>query len=166
MEDKWAQLEEKYEELEGQLAQLQISRDVPELRRVSRMKARLEKPVALYREWKRLGREIEEARTLLEEEHDEELAQEVNSFQEKRAALEEELTLALLPRDENDDKDVIIEIRAGAGGDEASLFAGDLLRMYSRYADSKRWKVEMISASEGEIGGYKEVIASVQGDEA
>jgi peptide chain release factor 1 len=166
MEEKWAELERRYEELEKRLGELQMARDVPELRRVAKMKARLEKPVALYREWLHLGREIEEAHTLLAEESDAELAEELAAFQRRRAAVEEELTFALLPRDENDEKDVIIEIRAGTGGDEASLFAGDLLRMYSRYADSRNWKVEMISASEGEVGGFKEVIASVKGNEA
>ena len=166
MEDKWAELEQRYQELGERLAQLQIARDVPELKRVSRIKARLEKPVSLYREWKRLGHDLTEGRVLLEEAHDEELAQEMEEMARRREQLAEELVIALLPRDENDDKDVIIEIRAGTGGDEAAIFAGDLLRMYSRYADSRGWKVELMSATEAEMGGYKEVIVSAQGTEA
>jgi len=166
MEEKWAELEKRYEEVIERLAEVQAAQNLPELRRLSRLKARLGKPVDLYREWKRLGHDIEEAKALLKEQHDEELAQEATLFEQRRAEIAQELTLALLPRDENDEKDVIIEIRAGTGGEEASLFAGDLLRMYSRYADSKGWKVEMISATEGEIGGYKEVIVSVRGNEA
>ena len=166
MEDKWAELEQHYEELDDKIAELQVARDVPELKRISRLKARLDKPVKLYREWKRLGLDAQEAQLLLAEQHDEELIQEVEQIKQRREELSQELVIALLPRDENDDKDVILEIRAGTGGDEASLFAGDLLRMYSRYADTRGWKVEMISATEGEIGGYKEVVASIQGTEA
>ena len=166
MEDQWAELEQRYQELGERLAQLQIARDVPELKRVSRLKARLEKPVSLYREWKHLGHDLTEGRVLLEEAHDEELAREMAEMARRREQLAEELVIALLPRDENDDKDVIIEIRGGTGGDEAAIFAGDLLRMYSRYADSRGWKVELMSATEAEMGGYKEVIVSVQGTEA
>jgi peptide chain release factor 1 len=162
-EEKWAEVEKRFEELGDKIAELQITRDVPELRRISRLKTRLEKPVSLYREWKRMGSDIEEAKALLAEQDDEELRQELASLQEQRIATEEALTDALLPRDENDDKDVIIEIRAGTGGDEASIFAGDLMRMYSRYADTQGWKVELMDASEGEVGGYKEVVLSIQG---
>jgi len=163
MEEKWAELEKRYEELGERVAHPEVAGNVQELRRLSRLRARLERPVFLYRQWKRLRQDIEEAQLLLKEESDEELAQELALLQEKRAEVEGELTLALLPRDENDEKDVILEIRAGAGGNEAALFAGDLLRMYARYTESQGWKVEMISATAAELGGYKEVIVSVQG---
>jgi peptide chain release factor 1 len=163
MEDQWAELEQRYNELEQKIVQLQIAREVKELRRLSRIRARLDRPVKLYRDWKRVGNDIEGARLLLEEQHDEELAAEVAALEAKRAELEQEITIALLPRDENDDKDVIIEIRAGTGGDEAAIFAGDLLRMYSRYADAQGWKAEMIDTNLAELGGYKEVVVSVHG---
>ncbi len=163
MHHKFAELEKRYEELGERLGHPDVLRDVAELRRLSRLRSRLEKPVALYREWRRLGRDIEEAKTLLEEQADEELTQELAAMQEKRAQVEEELTLALLPRDENDEKDVIIEVRAGTGGDEAAIFAGDLARMYSRYAEAKGWKTEVLNATLCEAGGYKEVVVSVEG---
>jgi peptide chain release factor 1 len=123
--------------------------------------------VTAYREHKKLSRDLEENQELAQDPDPEmrELAQaEVKSIREALPALEDHLKLLLLPRDPMDEKNVLIEIRAGTGGEEAALFAGDLFRMYCRYAETKRWKVEMMSASETGSGGYKEVIASISGD--
>jgi len=166
IEKKWAELEASFEELERRLAEPEVYQDVKEMRRLTRNRARLEPSVKLYREWKQIQTDITDTEALLKEAGGEEWQQESDRLRQRSQAIEDELTLALLPRDENDDKDVILEIRAGTGGDEASMFAGDLLRMYSRYAEAQGWKVEMISATEGEVGGYKEVIVAVQGEGA
>jgi peptide chain release factor 1 len=163
IEKKWSELEASFEELERRLAEPEVYQDVKEMRRLTRNRARLEPSVTLYREWKQIQLDITDTEALLKDEGGEEWQQELERLRQRSQAIEQELTLALLPRDENDEKDVILEIRAGTGGDEASMFAGDLLRMYSRYAEAQGWKVEMISATEGEVGGYKEVVAAVQG---
>lgn len=114
-----------------------------------------------FREYKEVMNSIAESKTILQEESDEELRElakmELSEMEEKVEPIEAELKILLLPKDPNDDKNVIVEIRGGAGGDEAALFAGDLFRMYCRYAERKRWKVELLSASETGVGGYKEV---------
>ena len=120
-----------------------------------------------YREYKSVLDSIKESKEILQEESDEELRElakmELAEMEEKVAPLEEEIKILLLPKDPNDDKNVIVEIRGGAGGDEAALFAGDLFRMYSRYAERRRWKIELLSASDTGVGGYKEVSFMIKG---
>ncbi len=129
--------------------------------------AGIENLVTKYREYKTTAKSLEETRTMLGGGVDEEMTvlvkQEIESLEEKLGRLEQELKLALLPKDASDDKDIIVEIRAGAGGDEAGLFAGDLFRMYTRYAQSKGWGVDIISSSESGIGGFKEIIFEIKG---
>jgi peptide chain release factor 1 len=140
-----------------------------QLAELGRELARLEPLVAGLREWRAVREELEGARAMAED-PDEEMRtmarEEVERLTAREAALEADLRLQLVPRDANDDRNVILEVRAGAGGDEASLFAADLYRMYARYAERRRWKVEILTTSESEAGGFKEVIAEVRGDAA
>lgn len=128
----------------------------------------LEKVVSVFREYKKVKTDLEGNKHILETENDEDLREmakeELASLEKSMADYEERLKVLLLPKDPNDDKNIILEIRAGAGGDEASLFAQELFRAYSHYATTRGWKVELMSISEGNVGGYKEVIATVTGD--
>ena len=164
---KLESLERKYEELETQLSDPEILGDQDRYRKLAKAHADLAEVVTAYREHKQLSRDLEENQELAQDPDPEmrELAQaEVKSIREALPALEDHLKLLLLPKDPMDEKNILLEIRAGTGGEEAALFAGDLFRMYCRYAETKRWKVEMMSASETGSGGYKEVIASISGD--
>lgn len=166
MLDKIEELERRSLEIESLLSDPAVMANQSEFRRLSKEHADLAPLVEAYRQHRKLHAEIEDNQLLLGEEDPDirEMAKaEQEVLEERRAELEGEIKLLLLPRDPNDDKSVILEIRAGTGGDESALFAGDLFRMYSRYADANRWKVEIISASESERGGFKEVIASVEG---
>jgi peptide chain release factor 1 len=166
MFEKIAELERRFEELESLLSDPEILANQPEFRRLSKEHAGLAQLVAAFREYKKILADMEDNRELLKEPDQEmrEMAQaELLSLEERRATLESEIKLLLLPKDPNDDKSVVLEIRAGTGGDESALFAGDLFRMYSRFAELNRWRVEVISASESEKGGYKEVVALVEG---
>ena len=140
-----------------------------QLAELGRELARLEPLVSGLREWRAVNEELAGARAMADD-PDEEMRtmarEEVERLTERAATLEAELRLLLIPRDPNDDRNVILEVRAGAGGDEASLFAADLYRMYARYAERRRWKVEILTTSESEAGGFKEVIAEVRGDAA
>jgi peptide chain release factor 1 len=166
MFNKIADLETRFEELESLLSSPDVLGNQPEFRRLSKEHAGLSDLVAAFREYKKILADMEDNRELLKEPDLEmrEMAQsELLSLEERRAALESEIKLLLLPKDPNDDKSVVLEIRAGTGGDESALFAGDLFRMYSRFAELNRWRVEVISCSESEKGGYKEVVALVEG---
>ena len=166
MFDKIAELERRFEELESLLSDPEVLGNQPEFRRLSKEHAGLAELVAAFREYKKILADMEDNRELLKEPDQEmrEMAQaELLSLEERRGVLESEIKLLLLPKDPNDDKSVVLEIRAGTGGDESALFAGDLFRMYSRFAELNRWRVEVISASESEKGGYKEVVALVEG---
>ena len=166
MFNKLADLEVRFEELESLLSDPEILGNQPEFRRLSKEHAGLSQLVAGFREYQKILADMEDNRELLKEPDQEmrEMAQaELLSLEEHRETLEGEIKLLLLPRDPNDDKSVVLEIRAGTGGDESALFAGDLFRMYSRFAELNRWRVEVISASESEKGGYKEVVALVEG---
>ena len=158
-----------FETLERQLADPAVASDPSQLQAIARERSRLEPLVANYNQLLKLEREQEDARSLLREHRGdpamEELAQEeLAQLAAAIEALEHALTLALLPRDPRDERSVMLEIRAGAGGDEAAIWAGDLARMYERYAQSAGWKVEPVSASEAELGGYKELILAIRGD--
>ena len=166
MFDKIAELERRFEELESLLSDPEVLGNQPEFRKLSKEHAGLSELVAAFREYKKILADMEDNRELLKEPDQEmrEMAQaELLSLEERRSTLESEIKLLLLPKDPNDDKNVVLEIRAGTGGDESALFAGDLFRMYSRFAELNRWRVEVISASESEKGGYKEVVALVEG---
>ena len=158
-----------FETLERQLADPDVAANPSQLEPIARERARLEPLVNGYAELQSLQRQEREARELLKQSRGdlemEVLAQdELSVLGQSLAQLEEQLTLALLPRDPRDERSVMLEIRAGAGGDEAAIWAGDLARMYERYAQSVGWKVQPVSASEAELGGYKELILAIQGD--
>ena len=156
-----------YEEIMQELNEPNVAEDQNRFRKLMKEQADLAPLVDAYKEYKQAKQDIEDSLALLEEESDEEmreLAKEELSDAKKRVEeLEQELKILLLPKDPNDDKNIILEIRAGAGGDEAALFAAELYRMYVNYAESQRWKVEIISLSENGIGGVKEVQAMVTG---
>ncbi len=165
--DKIADLEVRFEELESLLSDPEVLANQTEFRKLSKEHSGLAELITAYREYKKVLADIEGNKELLKEPDQEmrEMAQaELESLEERREQLESEIKVLLLPKDPNDDKSVVLEIRAGTGGDESALFAGDLFRMYSRFAETNRWKVEIISASESERGGFKEVIALVEGD--
>ena len=167
MQDKLAQIEARYEQLNELLADPAVLAEQQQVLRYSREQSAIADVVALYRELKRVDQELAGARALLEDSRDPDLAdlarEEVRALDARQQALREQLRVALLPKDPNDEKSVIVEIRAGAGGDEAALFAADLFRMYSRYAERHRWPVEVLSTNEIGIGGFKEIVFEVQG---
>lgn len=169
MFDKLAAVAARYDELTELMAQPEVATNVTLLQQYAREQRELEDVVAAYREYQATVRAIDEAEAMLGESDPElrALAQEELETQRKRLAeIEEQLKLLLLPRDPNDSKDVVMEIRQGEGGDEAALFAADLFRMYTRFAESKGWKVEVDSLTENGIGGIKEVIFQIHGEGA
>ncbi|MBN8441334.1 MAG: peptide chain release factor 1 [Thauera sp.] len=165
--DKLEHLASRLEELDRSLAAETAARDMNAFRDLSRERADIEPVVQLYRAFRQSEADCDTARELLDDPDMRDLGEsELQAGQTRIAALEGELQRALLPRDPNDERNLFLEIRAGTGGDEAALFAGDLLRMYARYAERQRWKLEIVSASESDLGGYKEVIARVVGSGA
>ncbi|MFN3544302.1 MAG: peptide chain release factor 1 [Thiobacillus sp.] len=164
LEEKLARADERLEELDALLAQPEIAGDMDSFRKLSRERAELDPVVALYRQYRQVEADQATAREMLADPTMRELAEaELADGEAKIAQLETELQTALLPRDPNDERNIFLEIRAGTGGDESALFAGDLLRMYTRYAERQGWKVEIVSESPGEVGGYKEVIVRIVG---
>ncbi len=164
---KLEQLETRFEDLNRQMADPAVIGDADQYRKVAKTRSELEEVVAKFREWKDVDDSLSQARGMLEEKDPELRAmaeEEVARLEPELAAIEEELKLLLLPKDPNDDKNVVLEIRAGTGGDEATLFAAEIFRMYSRYAESQGWKMEVTSSSESAVGGLKEVIALVSGN--
>ncbi len=167
MFSKLKELEEKYMALEKEMSQPDIFNDRQRYLKVAKEHAELEEVVKAYRDYQKLEKQIEENKALLSDPDPEiqELAkEELNQQKKDIEKLKEKIKILLLPKDPNDEKNVLLEIRAGTGGDEAALFAADLFRMYSRYAERKGWKVEIMNASPTDIGGFKEVIALVSGD--
>ncbi len=161
------QIELRFEELSLQLADPDITSDGDRYRKVAKQHSDLSEMVALYREWKRAESDIQQARSMLADSDPdlkEMAAEEIARLEPVKIRIEEELKVLLLPKDPHDEKNVVLEIRAGTGGDEATLFAAEIFRMYSRYAESMRWKIEVTSASESSVGGLKEVIALVNGE--
>ena len=156
-----------YEELMQELNNPSVAEDQNRFRKLMKEQSDLAPLVDTYQEYKKAKQDVEDSLLLLEEESDEEmreLAKEELADARKRIEdLEKELKILLLPKDPNDDKNIILEIRAGAGGDEAALFAAELYRMYVNYAEHQRWKVEMVSVSENGIGGFKEVVCMING---
>ncbi len=166
MLQKLEDVERRYVELEAALVDPAIIASRKEYARLGKERADLEEIVRRYREWKKLSAEIEGHKTLLDESDAElrDLAKaELPALRERLDALEEELKRLLVPRDPNDERNVILEIRAGTGGEEASLFAAALFRMYSRYAEEHGWRVELMSANPTGLGGFKEVIGLIEG---
>jgi peptide chain release factor 1 len=165
--DKLARADERLEELDALLAQPEIAGDMDSFRRLSRERADLDPVVTLYRQYKHVEADQQTAREMLADPDMRELAEaELEDDEAKIAQLEIDLQTALLPRDPNDDRNIFLEIRAGTGGDESALFAGNLLRMYTRYAERQGWKVEIVSENPGEVGGYKEAIVRIVGQNA
>jgi peptide chain release factor 1 len=160
------QAEERFNDLNAKMSDPAVINDGEQYRKVSKARSELEDTVGKYREWKRVDRELQDARAMLTE-TDPELLQmaqlEVTRLEPELLQIEQDLQVLLLPKDPNDEKNIILEIRKGAGGDEASLFAGEVFRMYSRYAEEQGWKVEVTSLSESSVGGLSEVIAMVSG---
>jgi len=166
MLDRLEQMEQRYNELQSQFALPEVLNDHERYQKTAKALREIEAPVEKYRELKQVRENLAGARQMLADSDADlrAMAQEEIAALEPRAqALEEELKVLLLPKDPNDEKNVILEIRAGTGGDEATLFAAEIFRMYTRFAEQKRWKVEVMSLSESGIGGYKEVIAIIEG---
>jgi peptide chain release factor 1 len=165
--DKIAVFEQRAQQLEAQVADPQLAKDRQRFAEVGRELAAVRPVIDVGGVYRSTLSTIEDTRGMLEDPDPElkEMARaELEALESRRAELEQELRLLLVPRDPNDDKNVILEIRAGTGGDEAALFAADLFRMYSRYAERRGWKVETLSVSETDAGGLKELIATVSGD--
>ena len=168
MLDKLAQIETRYEALTNELSSPELLSNPSAYGKTAKQHRSLGEIVEKYRAWKTLNEELSGARQLTENTEDEDMRElarvEIESLQAQLEQAENDLKLLLIPRDPNDEKNVILEIRAGTGGDEASLFAADILRMYSRYAERQRWKMEILDASETGIGGLKEAVALIEGD--
>jgi peptide chain release factor 1 len=167
MFERLDQIEARYEELTHALASPEIISDSSKYQKTARAHSEIAPVVEKYREYKDLRKGIAESKAVLADEKDSEMRayaqEELEKLETRLAGVEEELKLLLLPKDPNDEKDVILEIRAGTGGDEATLFAAEMFRMYTRFAETQRWKVEVLSTSESGVGGLKEVIAIIEG---
>ena len=168
MFERLDQIEARYEELTQALASPEIMSDSARYQKTAKAHSEITPVVEKYREYKDLKRGIAESKALLAEETDPEMRayaeEELAKLEGRVGGVEEELKVLLLPKDPNDEKNVVLEIRAGTGGDEATLFAAEIFRMYNRYAETQRWKVEILSTSESGVGGLKEVIALIEGD--
>jgi peptide chain release factor 1 len=165
--EKLNQIESRYDEMTSELSSAEILADSARYQKVAKTHSDLGEIVAKYREWKEIDKGLRGARQLIAEADDAEMKemahQEERDLNERREVAERELKLLLMPKDPNDEKNVMVEIRAGTGGDEAALFAGELFRMYSRYAESQGWRVEVLESSPASIGGVKEIVAAIQG---
>jgi len=167
MLDKLESIEKRYEELNKLMAQSDVISNIEKLQSLAKEQAAISDTVSKFREYKKVLKELEDTRAMKSKGQDEEMVglveEELERLRGRERVLEQGLRTALIPKDKNDDKDVIVEIRAGAGGDEAGLFAADLFRMYTRYAETKRWGVEVIDSNQSGIGGFKEIIFEVKG---
>lgn len=167
MFERLNQIEARYDELTRALASPEVISDSSKYQKTAKAHSEISEIVDKYREYKDLQRGIEESKTMVAEESDPDLRQyaqeELIRLEERVAQTENELKILLIPKDPNDEKNVIVEIRAGTGGDEASLFAAEIFRMYTRFAETQHWKVEVLSTSESGVGGLKEVIAIIEG---
>lgn len=168
MLEKLVQIEENYEELNKQLSEPDVTSDIEAYTKLMKQHKSLGDIVAKYREVKRLQEELDGAKEIVEATQDEEMRElaemEISELEENVAKGEEELKFLLIPKDPNDEKNVILEIRAGTGGDEATLFAAEILRMYARYAETQGWKMDIMNASDTGVGGMKEAFAIIEGD--
>ncbi|MEN2767272.1 peptide chain release factor 1 [Ornithinibacillus xuwenensis] len=170
MIDRLQSLEDRYNKLNELLSDPEVISDTNKLREYSKEQAGLEDVVQAYREYKDVTEQLKDAKEMLEDDLDQEMhdmvKSEISELSASKAELEERMKILLLPKDPNDDKDVFVEVRGAAGGDEAALFAGDLYRMYSRYVESQGWKTEVMEAHTTGVGGYKEIIFMVKGNGA
>jgi len=169
MLDKLLEVEKRYIELEGMMSDPQLVGQQREYAKVAKERSDLEEIVVCYREWRKVEQEMADNRQLMDENDEamrELVKEELTSLRERKEALETKLKFLILPKDPNDAKNVIVEIRAGTGGDEAALFAAELSRMYTRYAESRGWRVELMSSNPTGLGGYKEIILSIEGQGA
>lgn len=167
MIEQLEKIEKRYIELDDQMSRPEIATDLNQLQALAQERASIDELVTDYRRYKAVDKSLEETRAMLNDDIDEDMAalanQEIESLETEKAELEQKLRAGLLPKNPNDDKDIIMEIRAGTGGDEAALFAADLFRMYSRYAQDRNWKTDIISMNESGIGGLKEIIFEIKG---
>jgi peptide chain release factor 1 len=167
LSDKLDQLGTRYDELTQQLSTAEVAADSARFQKIAKQHAELEEIVAKHREFKQVEKDLAGAHQMVLENEDAEMKQmaldEEKQLIARKEIVERELKLLLLPKDPNDEKSVIVEIRAGTGGDEAALFAGELFRMYSRYAETLGWKVEVLESSPSNLGGVKEIVAAIQG---
>lgn len=167
MFEKLAAINDRYDELGKKLADPEVLANPEEMRKIAKAHSELEEVVNLYRQYKQVESDLQTAAELLAEKPSEEEAQllraEISELETKQENLREELRILLLPKDPNDEKNVIVEIRAGTGGEEAALFAADLFRMYTRYGENLGWKTEIMNANPTELGGFKEIIFMVEG---
>jgi peptide chain release factor 1 len=167
MMEQLKKIEKRYEEINRKMARPEIATDVSRLQALAQERAEIENTVKTYREYREVSKSLAQTRALLDDGLDEEMQelarQEVATLEARLDELTGELRKALLPKDPNDERDIIMEIRAGAGGNEAALFAADLFRMYSRYAQNHGWKTDIISVNESGIGGFKEIIFEISG---
>ena len=168
MLDKILQIEEKYKELGITLSDPAVIQDYERFRDLSKQRKAMEETVEVYQQWKANNEAIDDAKELIKSESDEEIKEflksEIETNEKKNEELSERMKVLLLPRDPMDDKDIMLEIRGSAGGDEANIFAGDLMRMYLRFADKQGWQTQILSMTECEAGGVSEVIISIKGD--
>jgi peptide chain release factor 1 len=168
LSEKLDQLDTRYQEMTQQLSSAEVVNDSAKLQKLAKQHADLEEIVAKHREFKQIEKDLAGARQMIAEADDTEMKQmayeEEKELLARKDAVERELKVLLLPKDPNDEKSVIVEIRAGTGGDEAALFAAELFRMYSRYAETLGWKVEILESSPSSLGGLKEVVAAINGD--
>ena len=168
--DKLAFIENKYDELSVKISDPSIMANQNEWRKLCKEHAELEVIVNAYKEYKKVVEDLEADKEMLQEETDKEmkemLQEEISDLTEKEKELDKQIQILLLPKDPNDDKNVFVEIRGGAGGEEAALFASNLFRMYTRYAENNRWSVEVMSLNETDIGGIKEVVFMIKGSGA
>ena len=167
--DKLNSVHQTFHELTRRLADPDVASDPDEFQRIAKARSSLEETVITYDTWKDLQEELAGAQEVLREasgdpDLKEMAAQEVAELQERLEQSEERLKILLLPKDPNDEKNIMLEVRAGTGGDEAGIWAGDLVRMYSRYAESQRWRIKLLSESTADMGGFKEAILEIQGD--
>jgi peptide chain release factor 1 len=166
MFEQLEKVEKRYREIDEKMARHEVATDLSQLQELAQERASIEAVVKLYRQYKKTAKELKDVMSMPDGD-DEEMAamvrQETETLENRLNELTGELRLALLPRDANDDKDIIMEIRAGTGGNEAALFAADLFRMYSRYAQNKGWRTDILSLNESGIGGFKEIIFEVKG---
>ncbi|WP_428910119.1 peptide chain release factor 1 [Niallia sp. Krafla_26] len=167
MFDRLQAVEDRYDRLNELLSDPEVINDTTKLREYSKEQSDIQETVAVYREYKEVREQLKDAKEMLEEKLDAEMREmvkeEVSELEDKVEDLEARLKILLIPKDPNDDKNVIMEIRGAAGGDEAALFAGDLFRMYSKYAESQRWKIDVIETHTTGVGGYKEIIFMING---
>jgi len=166
--DKLEKIKERYEQITNQLSDPAVLNDREKMIKLNKERSELEDIVAVYEKYSKLIEDIKENKEIIKSSGDKELVEmakaDLQELEQSKDKLEEEIKILLLPKDPNDDKDVIIEIRAGTGGEEAALFAGDLFRMYSRYAELRGWKLEIIDINDTGLGGIKEVVFSLSGN--